>query len=79
VVVVSHDRWFVRGAVEGILDDDEEDEDGEDDDVGAGAERGPRRRTTYRLKTGTLCRLERGVSEFEELMEKRANKLLQDV
>ncbi|KAI9171104.1 ATP-binding cassette sub-family F member [Paramyrothecium foliicola] len=74
VVVVSHDRWFVRGAVEGAVDDDEE----EGSDVEDTTAEGARSRTTYRLKAGQLCRLGRGVQEFEELMEKRADKLLRD-
>jgi ATPase subunit of ABC transporter with duplicated ATPase domains len=74
VVVVSHDRWFVRGAVEGQKEEDEE----EDSDSEDGAAEGARRRVTYRLKGGNLCLLERGVEEFEELMEKRARRLLQE-
>ena len=70
VVLVSHDRWFVRGAIEGIADEDDESE-GEDED-----EETPRRRTVYRLRAGKMSLLEGGVSEFEGLMEKRVKKLL---
>lgn len=42
VVVVSHDRWFVRGVVEGVVDCCED--EGEM----------LRRRVTYRLKEGRL-------------------------
>lgn len=70
VVLVSHDRWFMRGAVEGLRDEDEEDEDDEDD-----AE-SPRRRTVYRLRAGKLTKLEDGTSEFERAVEKRVAKLL---
>lgn len=77
VVVVSHDRWFTRGVVEGLVDDDDEDGGGDggisnDDDHDAA----PRRRVVYRLKTGELCRLEGGVQEFEDIMEKRVRKLV---
>jgi len=70
VVLVSHDRWFVRGAVEGLVDEVGSDEESEDE------EEAPRRRTVYRIKGGVLSRLENGVQEFEDLMEKRARKLL---
>ncbi|KAK3319337.1 putative transporter protein [Apodospora peruviana] len=74
VVLVSHDRWFVKGVVEGIVDDDsgsgedsgEEEEDGD----------GNRRRVVCRLRGGKLTVLEGGVGEFEEGVEKRVRKLL---
>ncbi|RSL49436.1 hypothetical protein CEP53_009160 [Fusarium sp. AF-6] len=70
VILVSHDRWFMRGAVEGAIEDEEEDED-EDDE-----EESLRRRVVYRLKGGKMSKLENGVEEFEKLMEKRVKKLL---
>lgn len=71
VILVSHDRWFMRGAVEGAVDDGEEDsEDGDD------GEEVPKRRVVYRLKGGKMSVLESGVDEFERVMEKRAKKLL---
>ncbi|RSL90107.1 hypothetical protein CEP52_014705 [Fusarium oligoseptatum] len=70
VILVSHDRWFMRGAVEGAMEDEEEDED-EDDE-----EESLRRRVVYRLKGGMMSKLENGVEEFEKLMEKRVKKLL---
>lgn len=71
VIVVSHDRWFMRGAVEGLIDDpsSETDEDEEEENL--------RRRVVYRLKGGILTKLENGVQEFEDLMEKRARKLME--
>ena len=76
VVLVSHDRWFARGVVEGLLDDGAEaasdaSDDGDEDEDGV-----PRRREVYRLRAGKLVRCERGVDEFEELMEKRVKKLM---
>ncbi|KAG6107919.1 hypothetical protein E4U31_008100 [Claviceps sp. LM219 group G6] len=78
VVLVSHDRWFMRGVVEGNLDDD--DDGGGDDDSEASGEddEAPRRRIVYRLKGGQMAKLERGVEEFETLMQKRVMKLLGD-
>lgn len=72
VVLVSHDRWFMRGAVEGqIRDEDEEGADVSDDE-----EESLRSRSIYRLKGGKMNILDNGVDEFERLMEKRASKLL---
>lgn len=71
VVLVSHDRWFMRGAIEGVVDDevDSEDASGEEEEA-------PRRRVVYRMKGGLLTKLGGGVQEFEHLMEKRVKKLL---
>lgn len=72
VVLVSHDRWFMRGAVEGKLDDDDEDgETSEDSD-----EVTPRRRVVFHLKRGRMSKLENGVDEFENLMQRRVDRLL---
>jgi len=70
VVLVSHDRWFMKGAVEGLLDEDE------DSDGSVGEEEETRRRVVYRLRAGKLEALEGGVSQFEESLEKRARKLM---
>ncbi|KAK2613708.1 hypothetical protein N8I77_000600 [Diaporthe amygdali] len=70
VIVVSHDRWFMRGAVEGLVDDSSSESD-EDED-----EENSRRRIMYRIKGGLLTKLENGVQEFEDLMEKRVRKLM---
>ncbi|CAN8102874.1 unnamed protein product [Discula destructiva] len=70
VVLVSHDRWFMRGAIEGLLDDAGSEDESEDE------EQTPRRRIVYRIKGGVLTKLENGVQEFEDLMEKRVKKLL---
>ncbi|KAK5998590.1 ATP-binding cassette sub-family F member 3 [Cladobotryum mycophilum] len=70
VVLVSHDRWFMRGAIEGQFDEEEgsEEEDSEEEVA--------RRRVVYRLKGGTMTVLNNGVQEFENIMEKRVKKLL---
>ncbi|KAL2190158.1 P-loop containing nucleoside triphosphate hydrolase protein [Thermothelomyces heterothallicus CBS 203.75] len=81
VVLVSHDRWFMRGVVEGAVDDEErsdaereQDGDGDDDDEDEGGNL--RRRVVYKLAAGKLTVLERGVAEFEEGMERRVKKLM---
>lgn len=73
VVLVSHDRWFMRGAIEGQTDDigDNDDEDEEEE------EEARRRRIVYRLKGGTLTELKDGVEGFSRIVEKRAKKLLE--
>ncbi len=80
VVLVSHDRWFVRGVVEGVVDDDDN-ADGGGEGEGEGEEEeeedARRRREVFRLKGGTLVKLAGGVAEFEEVMERRARKLLE--
>ena len=75
VVLVSHDRWFMRGAVEGNLEDDDDETDGEQD---SSSEATPRRRVVYRLKGGKMNVLKNGAEEFEALMEKRVSKMLVD-
>ncbi|KAI2465577.1 P-loop containing nucleoside triphosphate hydrolase protein [Annulohypoxylon bovei var. microspora] len=72
VVLVSHDRWFVRGVVEGVGDGEE---DSGDDDTGAGAGAGAARRVVCRLKAGEMKVLQGGVSEFEEGVERRVRRL----
>ncbi|KAL7899326.1 P-loop containing nucleoside triphosphate hydrolase protein [Trichoderma sp. SZMC 28014] len=73
VVLVSHDRWFMRGAIEGQIEDqgDDEDEDDEEEE-----EETMRRRIVYRLKGGGITELKNGVEDFERVMEKRVKKLL---
>ncbi len=78
VVLVSHDRWFMRGVVEGVVDDDGDDDAGDDEDDDGGGGDAPRRRVVYRLRGGKMTLLEHGVQDFEESMEKRVRKLLAD-
>jgi hypothetical protein len=56
----------------GVRDEDDSVGDG----VGEGEEEEKRRRVVYLLKGGGLKVLERGVSGFEESLEKRVEKLL---
>ncbi|KAI0508554.1 ABC transporter [Xylaria bambusicola] len=70
VVVVSHDRWFVRGVVEGHVDDDDHLSDDDEE------EETPRRRIVYRLRAGQMSALSGGVQQFETSLEKRVAKLM---
>ncbi|XRM45690.1 hypothetical protein ABZX51_008767 [Aspergillus tubingensis] len=72
VVAVSHDRWFMRGAVEGGIDEGQSED--EEDDTVDGLEN--RRRVMYMVRGGELSVLGRGVDEFEELIERRVRKLI---
>ncbi|KAI4869367.1 P-loop containing nucleoside triphosphate hydrolase protein [Hypoxylon rubiginosum] len=74
VVLVSHDRWFVRGVVEGLGEDESDDEEEEEERGGASA--AMRRRLVYRLRTGRMNLLGGGVQEFEDGVEKRVRKLM---
>ncbi|KAJ3552147.1 hypothetical protein NPX13_g11181 [Xylaria arbuscula] len=74
VVVVSHDRWFVRGVVEGHVDDGDGGSglsDEEEDTIST-----PRRRIVYRLRAGQMSELAGGVQQFENSLEKRVAKLI---
>lgn len=70
VVLVSHDRWFMRGAIEAAVEDLGSEDESEDEQEAL------RRRVVYRIKTGVLAKLEGGVQDFEDLMERRVKKLL---
>lgn len=66
ILVVSHDRYLIRRVVEGEKEDvDCEEEENE-----------LRRRTVFLLKGGVLKVLEKGVSKFEESLQRRVEKLL---
>lgn len=73
VVIVSHDRWFMRGVVEGLDDDD----DSEDEDEGEGdATDLQKRRLVYRLRAGQMALLQGGVQEFEDGVERKVRKMM---
>ncbi|KAI3341777.1 ABC transporter [Ustulina deusta] len=69
VVVVSHDRWFMRGVVEGHVDDEGSDLCDEEEET-------PRRRLVYRLRAGQMSELAGGVQQFEGSLEKRVAKMI---
>ncbi|PHH65905.1 hypothetical protein CDD81_1274 [Ophiocordyceps australis] len=73
VVLVSHDRCFMRGAIEANFDP-QADPDAHADQVDAP----PRRRAVYRLHTGKLTLLHDGVEQFEKLVDNKAQRLLSD-
>ncbi|KAI1410803.1 P-loop containing nucleoside triphosphate hydrolase protein [Hypoxylon sp. FL1857] len=70
VVLVSHDRWFMRGVVEG-LDDDE----GSDEEEERGGSANGVRRIVYKLRLGQMSVLQGGVEEFEEWVTRRVRKM----
>lgn len=70
VVLVSHDRWFMRGVIEEQSEDTSDEED-EEDEVARST-----RRVVYQIKGGVLTKLDNGVQGFENLMEKRVKKML---
>ncbi|KAI0388857.1 ABC transporter [Xylariaceae sp. FL0594] len=77
VVVVSHDRWFMRGVVEGTME--EGDGFSSDDEEREGETETPRRRRiVYRLREGKMSELSGGVQQFENSLEKRVAKLMTD-
>lgn len=73
ILLVSHDRFLIKSVIEGeteLLDLDEKDE------VDSSAEEEAKlRRALYLLNKGTLTRLENGVLDFENSLEKRVAKL----
>ncbi|KAI1383163.1 P-loop containing nucleoside triphosphate hydrolase protein [Hypoxylon trugodes] len=73
VVLVSHDRWFMRGVVEGLGED--EDEASDEEEVDRGGTTKLTRRLVYRLRAGQMNVLEGGVHGFEDSMEKRVRKM----
>lgn len=77
VVLVSHDRWFMRGVVEGNHEGEVVDSDSEgQDERGSGiTEEGARRRVVYRLFKGGLKVLEGGTEEFEAIVERKVRKM----
>lgn len=80
ILVVTHDRFFMRCVVEGESpkaiarsyrpDQDDESEESESED-----EEDRRERTVYRLSKGKLTKLSGGMLQYEELAEKASAKL----
>lgn len=78
IVLVSHDRWFVRRVIQGEKggmggEDDEDDEEEESEEE---REEEKRRRVVYVVKEGVMKEDSRGVEGFERGLEKRIDKLL---
>lgn len=80
LLVVTHDRFFMRCVVEGqnpakiwsraSMDEefDEESEENEEDEIG-------RKKIVYRMFRGQLRVLPRGMEEYEEICERAAQRL----
>ena len=82
LLVVTHDRFFMRCVVEGQSQSSGDDNSGRSDEDEDGDERGGelgRKRNpgvVYRLRNGELRRLEGGMARYEELAKKAVAKLL---
>ncbi|KAF7192270.1 putative ABC transporter ATP-binding protein C29A3.09c [Pseudocercospora fuligena] len=81
VLVVTHDRFFMKTVVEGVSardlavasrpgEEDESEESEEDEEAEA-----TRTRAVYRLSKGKLRKLERGMEQYEEIAARSATKL----
>lgn len=73
VVLVSHDRFLVRGVVEGEGVGAESDEEGSGDEGGEEGE--TRRRVVYEVRGGRVKDLNGGIAEWEGAMEKKLSKV----
>ncbi|KAK0467323.1 ATP-binding cassette, sub-family F, member 3 [Desarmillaria tabescens] len=73
LLVVTHDRYFMRAVVEGELDEGDED-DSDDADHKARA-RPTTKGRVYRLVKGQLKLLEGGMRKYEQIAEKAAQKV----
>lgn len=80
ILVVSHDRFFLRSVVEGKRDADgqlnDEFEEAEPDADSGNEPEALRRRTVYVMKSGKLVEQNNGVDQFEQSLEKRVKKML---
>lgn len=76
IVVVSHDRFFVRGVVEGVRVDREfRNVEGEEDEESSdSSDSGEGMVGVYRLAKGRMTRLEGGMGEYERIAEKAVSK-----
>jgi ATPase subunit of ABC transporter with duplicated ATPase domains len=72
VIVVGHDRFLIRCAVQGESQTDDDREDPEMQDTEE------RRRIVYSLKGGKSQGLSGGIQEFEASLEKRIDKMFAD-
>lgn len=79
VLVVTHDRFFMRCVVEGESaheDEDGSDEDEDYEDTGKGAYKSPKG-TVYRVSKGNMKMMERGMGQYEEIAERSSKRLLE--
>ncbi|SJL03676.1 related to positive effector protein GCN20 [Armillaria ostoyae] len=73
LLVVTHDRYFMRAVVEGELD--EENEDDSDDADCTTRSRATTTGRVYRLVKGQMKLLEGGMRKYEQIAEKAAQKV----
>ncbi|KAK6516299.1 hypothetical protein TWF506_006208 [Arthrobotrys conoides] len=79
VLVVTHDRFFMKCVVEGESahdDEDGSDEDEDFEDTGKGTYKAPKG-TVYRVSKGNMKIMERGMGQYEEIAEKSSKKLME--
>lgn len=77
LIIVSHDRYFVKKVVEGLdgrddfaggdESDDSVDDSSDEEDGGGGG-------TVYRMRKGELVKLDGGMDDYERIAAKSANK-----
>ncbi|CZT15698.1 related to positive effector protein GCN20 [Ramularia collo-cygni] len=85
ILVVTHDRFFMRCVVEGESmralaaasrpEDEESEEDGGSDEDDDGDEGAKRMRLVYRLSKGNLSVLKKGMEGYEEIAARTAAKM----
>lgn len=73
LLVVTHDRYFMRAVIEGELDD-EDDEDSDDADYTTRS-RATTTGRVYRLVKGQMKLLEGGMRKYEQIAEKASRKV----
>lgn len=80
ILVVTHDRFFMKCAIEGenpykvakrigVEDEDDEEEDSSDEEADA------KKGRVYRMFKGTLRHLERGMAQYEEIAARASSRL----
>ena len=76
LIIVSHDRYFVKRVVEGWIgkDDFEGDDSEESDEDFNDGDESTIRGTVYRMRKGELVKLEGGMDDYERIAAKTANK-----
>ncbi|KAF3914751.1 hypothetical protein AA313_de0210349 [Arthrobotrys entomopaga] len=81
VLVVTHDRFFMRCVVEGESAHDDEDDSGDEDEdfgesSGKAGYKAPKG-SVYRVSKGTMKLMDRGMSQYEEIAERSRKKLME--
>jgi ATP-binding cassette, subfamily F, member 3 len=75
LLIITHDRYFMRCVVERERVENKQHGDDDDDEESQEEEDAKEPGVVYRLRKGTLQRLDRGMAQYEELVEKSVSKL----